>query len=505
MTSSASRLTAFRNIAANAGGAAAAMLATLVAVPIYLRLLGAEAYGLVGLFTTITLAATALDLGLGTTLNREIARMRVRGEPAALADLVRTLETGIWVLGLLGGAALAVTAPLIAGRWLTFSELAPATVGDALRAMAAAVPALTARTFYLGGLNGLERQGRANLLVAGGAVMRAAGTIAALVSVGTTVPTFFVTQAVLLWLEVAVFRHTFRSALPPDARGGRVRPVAVRPTLGFTAGVAGTMLLAFGLTSVDQVILSAILPLTEFGYYTLAVAVANTLGQIVQPVTTAVYPRFSRLVEHGDVRGAAEDYHFFSQLVAILVLPVGVLMVLFSDELLALWTRSPQVAGAAALVLSLRATGSMLNAVMHVPHVLQLAVGWSSLAARVNAVALAVVVPATLGLGLAAGGAGAAVVWVALNLAMLVFAMAWMHTRVLPGELARWYGHLLRPAAAVVVVLALGRVLMPATAAPAGRIAWLAVLTATATLAGLAAATLVRRRVVAAARLAGAV
>ena len=35
--------------------------------------------------------------------------------------------------------------------------------------------------------------------------------------------------------------------------------------------MAGTMLLGQALTSMDQVILSAILPLAEFGYYTLAV------------------------------------------------------------------------------------------------------------------------------------------------------------------------------------------------------------------------------------------
>ena len=75
MSDPASRVTVFRNIAANVGGSALSMLALLVVVPIYLRLLGAEAYGLVGLFTTVTVAALALDLGLGATLNREAARM----------------------------------------------------------------------------------------------------------------------------------------------------------------------------------------------------------------------------------------------------------------------------------------------------------------------------------------------------------------------------------------------------------------------------------------------
>ncbi|TMQ21366.1 MAG: hypothetical protein E6K82_15665 [Candidatus Rokuibacteriota bacterium] len=499
MSDPASRVTVFRNIAANVGGSALSMLALLVVVPIYLRLLGAEAYGLVGLFTTVTVAALALDLGLGATLNREAARMRARGESASFGDLVATLEVGAWGLGLLFGAAFAEAAPAITGRWLTFSMLTPGEVTRSLYLMALALPALTARTVYLAGLNGLEHQGRANLLMATGTGLRALTTVAALVLVRPTITTFFLAQLALLYVEVAAFRFTLLAALPEAARHGRIRPASARPTLGFSGGVAGTMLLALGLTSVDQVILSAILPLAQFGYYMLAVAAANALGQIVQPITTAVYPRFSQLVERGDTPRIADEYHFFSQLVAVVVLPVGCLLAFFPGEVLALWTRSPDAARQAAAVLGLRATGTMLNALMHVPHVMQLAVGWSTLGAAVNAVALAVVIPSTVALGLAWGGVGAALVWTALNLAMLLFAMSRMHTRVLPGELARWYGHVLLPAAAVVVVFAVSRTAMPETPAPAVRLAWLAVTAVLAAAAALAAATTVRRRVMAAA------
>lgn len=499
MHSPDSRLTVFRNIAANAGGAAAAMLVLVLAVPVYLRLLGAETFGLVGLFTTVTVAAAALDLGLGATLNREVARMRARGDAAPFADLVRTLESGCWAIGLLAGAAFAVAAPAIASRWLRYDALAPGTIVDALRLMALALPLLTARSFYLAGLNGLERQGRANVLVAAGSTVRALVTIAALVRLPPGATTFFAAQVVVLLIEVAAFRLTFVGALPPAARRGRVRPHATRSSVKFTAGVAGTMLLALGLTSVDQVVLSAILPLTEFGYYMLAVAAAGALGQVVQPVTTAVYPRFSRLVAHGDRSRMADEYHFYSQLVAILVLPAGCLVVSFPGALLELWTRSPEAARAAAAVLALRAAGTAVNALMHVPHVMQLAFGWSSLGARVNAVALGVVVPATVVLGIVAGGVGAALVWLALNLAMLLFAMARMHTRVLPGELPRWYGHVALPALAAAGVTGLSRAAMPEALALPAQVAWLAATGAVAVGAALAAASTVRRRVIAAA------
>ncbi len=43
---------------------------TLLAVPLYLRFIGVEAYGVVGLFTSFSILVGFLDLGLGATLTR---------------------------------------------------------------------------------------------------------------------------------------------------------------------------------------------------------------------------------------------------------------------------------------------------------------------------------------------------------------------------------------------------------------------------------------------------
>jgi O-antigen/teichoic acid export membrane protein len=493
-------MTVVGNILANVAGTGLGMVAFLAVVPVYLRLLGPEAYGLVGLFTTVMLAAAALDLGLGATLNREAARTTAQADgAAALADVAVTLHAACWAVGIAAGALFALGAPAVATRWLNFSALAPAEVRGALALMGVALPALIVRGFYLAGLNGLQRQGVANVVVLGGTLTRAAVTVTALHAVAPTPAVFFITQTVLFYVEVAVLAGALRGCLPVVARGGRIRPATVRPVLAFSAGIAGTTMLGLTLMAMDQIVLSAVLPLAEFGYYTLAIAVAGVLGQVVHPVTTAVYPRFSQLFERGDARGAAEDYHFFSQLVAIVVLPLGALLVFFPADVLGLWTRDPEVVRHAATVLSVRALGTALNTLMHVPHVVQLAFGWSMLGARVNAIAVLIVAPATVVLSRVGGAPGAALAWAGLNAGILLFAMARMHRRVLPGELPRWYGQLLLPAVAVALVGAGARATMPEALGFVARLAWLAATGTLAAAAAVAAAGTVRRRVVAAA------
>jgi O-antigen/teichoic acid export membrane protein len=495
--------TVTRNILANVAGTGLGIVVFLAVVPVYLRLLGAEAYGLVGLLTTLMIAATALDLGFGATMNREAARMTAQPTTGdGFADVAATLPAACWVVGVAVGVLFAVLAPAIATRWLSFSALSADQVRSALGLMGAILPALVVRGFYMAALNGLQRQGLANLVQVGGMVARGAVTVAALKMAAPTVSVFFVTQLVLFYLEVAVLAAALRGSLPVTARRGRVRPAAIRPVLSFSVGMAGTMVLGLALMSMDQVILSAILPLAEFGYYTLAVTVAAAVGQVVRPVTTAVYPRFSQLFERGDVRGAAEDYHFFSQLVAIVVLPLGALLVFFPGDVLGLWTRDPELVRHAAVVLSLRTLGTVLNALMHVPHTVQLAFGWSTLGAGVNAAAVVVIAPVIVGMSLLWGGPGAALAWTVLNLGVLLVAMARMHRRVLPGELGRWYGHVLRPVVAVAVVAALARAAMPESLGTVARLGWLAATGVLAAGAATSTATTVRRRVATAVRLA---
>ena len=489
-----------RNILANVAGVGLGMAVFVAAVPVYLRLLGAEAYGLVGLFTMVMGASAALDLGLGATLNREVARLTARPrDDGDRRDVARTLEAGGWCVGVLVGALFAAAVPAIAHRWLSFSALTPTDVRGALWLMAAALPAVMVRGLYLAGLNGLQRQALANLVQVGGTTIRAGASVVALVLIAPTVTVFFAVQVALLYVEALSAGVALRRALPATARGGRVRPAALRSLVAFSLGVSGTMLLGFALASLDQVVLSALLPLAEFGYYTLAVAAASAVGQLVQPITTAVYPRFSQLVERGDTRKLSEEYHFFSQLVAVLVLSLGGLLVAFPGDVLGLWTRNEAVARAAALVLGLRAVGTVLNALMHVPHVLQLAFGWSSFGVRVNAIAFVIVAPATVLLSRRWGGAGAAAAYVGLNAAALLLAMVGMHRRVLPGELGRWYGRLLFPAVAVAAVAAASRAAMPDALGTFARLAWLAGTGALSAAVALAAAGGVRRRVLAAA------
>lgn len=208
----------------------------------------------------------------------------------------------------------------------------------------------------------------------------------------------------------------------------------------------------------DKVILSRMLSLEMFGYYTLASVVAMNLGRFVRPVFSATYPQLTNLVALGATEEVTRLYHKSAQLVSVLVLPAALVVALFSKEILLLWTQRPEIAGHTHVLVSILIMGTAVNGLMHIPYALQLASGWTRLAFLGNVVSVLLLVPLIIVLTKWYGAVGAASVWVILNVGYMFISLPIMHRRLLPTEKWRWYFEDVgRPLFAAVVVAVIGR------------------------------------------------
>jgi O-antigen/teichoic acid export membrane protein len=207
----------------------------------------------------------------------------------------------------------------------------------------------------------------------------------------------------------------------------------------FAAGVGGTSALALILTQLDKIILSRLLTLEMFGYYTLAGTVAMGLYRISGPIFGALYPRFSQLASTRDVNTLIPLYHIGCQLMAVLILPVALTITFFSREILYFWTFDLVIVENTFQILALLALGTSLNGIMHLPYALQLAYGWTKLAFYSNLIAVVTLGPLIYVMASSYGAVGAAAVWIFLNIGYIFISLQMMHHRLLKKEKWRWY------------------------------------------------------------------
>jgi O-antigen/teichoic acid export membrane protein len=456
------------NLLANFAGLGLPTLLQLALVPVYIRLMGIESYGLIGFYVMLLAMMQVLDLGLGTTMNREMARYSTqsdRGEEAR--DFVRTLELVYWTLGIVAGGIVVAVAPLIATRWINPGTLPIPVIKTSIVIMGGLAAVQFPATLYQGGLLGLQRQVLLNSVRVAGAFIGNGGAALILWLVSPTITAFLFWQLAVSSVQAVVLAGCLWRSLPSAGRTPRFSSALLRNVRRFAAGISGITVSGLILTQMDKVILSKMLSLEMFGYYSLAVVVGNGLLTLVTPVFNTVFPRLSFLVATGDENGLRVLYHLGSQLMAVVIVPVALVVAIFAHDIVLLWTGSLETAMQVSPIVRIIVIGTALSGMMCLPYALQLAHGWTRLSLTINTVLIIALVPAIVFLTSRYGATGGAAAWVLLNGVLMMIGVPLTHRRLLKGEAGRWYlTDLMVPAAGALFVVVAGRALVSGPMTP---------------------------------------
>jgi O-antigen/teichoic acid export membrane protein len=429
-----------RNIVANYVGAAWNAIMGIAFVPLYVKYLGTEAYGVIGVSAVIGSFLSFFDLGLSPMLSREMARYRGGAHTAeSIRSLLRVVELCSWSVGLLGVAALWFAAPWLASGWFRSDSLGPDTLAHALRIMAAVIGLRFVEGMYRGVLIGLQRQVTVNVISSAAATMRGLGAIAVLAWWSPTLDAFLWWQGTVAIASIAMFVVSGYAALPRAAVTLAHGIQTLRLTWPFARGMFVSSLLVLGLTQTDKLLLSRLLELSNYGQYMLALAASSCISMAVGPIGQTLYPRLTELHATGATGSFVREFHRTAQLVMVVAGSIGVVLIVFADRIMLLWTGNPELAAATTTPLRFLGLGSLLNACMHAPYYCQLASGWTSISNRVNTASVLLVIPALILVVPRSGTVGAAAVWAGLNAGYVIFWAPLSFRKLMPTEMGRWY------------------------------------------------------------------
>lgn len=454
------------NIVANITGQVWFVLVSILCTPFLIKLLGVEAYGLIAFYALLQNLTQILDLGMGPTLNREMARSwspdSNAGNGDELARFVATMERWYWILGSAIGSALFFLAPYIVVVWLRPEQLSVEEMSQSARLMGVLACLQWPIAFYQNCLLGMQRQVALNafqvlfgsLSAIGGVVFVWLGprSISGLLTWQVFVTLLqLLTMAGYFWVNVALPKNQLRVDLK-----------ALQGKWGFSLGMSGIAVTGLIITNVDKVILSRLLSLESFGHYTLAVTLARGLYVLMTPLFNAYFPRFSELVSAGDKDGLRLSYHGAAQLMAALSFPLAAIIALFSAEIAYLWLHDLKVAAEIAPLASLLVIGTCLNGLTAVPFALQLSYGRTSIALYINIFLVLILVPVTILAASHYGALGGAAMWAIVNGLCLLVAVPITHKYLLVGEAKAWLtSDILPPLLTSVLVVGSARMLIP--------------------------------------------
>lgn len=429
-----------RSAAASYGSQIYVSLIAVVMLPAYVRYLGPEGYGLVGIFIAMQGWFQALDFGLSALLTHQVARWR--GGVGRLANVMGALRHLEWRFVAVATVTLLVAlacSPYVAGHWLKRDVLSLHTIGQALVLICAICMVRWLGGIYRGIVTGLEQLGRLGLLTATSASLRFIGVVPVIAWADDAVSAFFWFQLAVSLVESAAMAWLARRGLlAANAQRSPVMeaevPVAGR--LGWQMALATLGWLAA--TQVDRLLLSRLLALSDFGRFSLALAVAGGIVMLTAPMGQMLMPRMSRLEAIGEQAGLLRLYTTATQAVVVVASTLTATLVVCAGPILWAWTGDRDIAMRTAPILVPYAIGNGLLAIGTLPYYLQFARGNLRLHNVGTGLLIAVLLP---GMCVAAprwGGQGTGIAWAC---AMALYLLLWtpvVHRRHLPDAARSW-------------------------------------------------------------------
>ena len=428
------------NILANYIGHFYVAFVGILVMPLYLNYLGAEAFGLVGFFTLLQSWMQFFDMGMSPTLGREVALFKNRSEKHfQLRATVRSLETVFVAIGAFIALLVFSSRSWLAESWLTLKSLDLQLVTSCIGLIAVIVGLRWLGSLYRSGINAYERQVWSSTFDIVFVTVRYPGSLLLLATYSNDLLLFFVYQAIISTVELAVVAYKFYGLLPVVPKAipfiSRVELMRIAP---FALSIAYTSSVWILVSQFDKLLLSKFLPLDEYGYFTLIATVSSGIMLLSGPVSKATLPKMTSLLAAGREDEMLSIYRKSTRLVVAIVAPVTLVISSFSEEVILIWTGDKSAASWAKPILPLFVLGNGLLAIGAFQYYLQYAHGKLRQHVVYNTISGGVAVPLIAYAAFYHGPIGVGWVWLALRFISLCAWTPYVHSLLAPGIHRKW-------------------------------------------------------------------
>jgi len=362
-----------RAIISNLAGTLINLIFSLITVPIQIRLLGVEAFGLVGFIASLQIILVLLDFGLSSSVVREIAANH--RDDKLNAAIIQTSATVYWAVATVVGIAVFMSADWISVHWLNSQTLTPDYLAGCVRIIAAYMILTWPVGHYANVLFALKRLDLVNGLRIFTSFTSQFGGIV-LIYLTRDVAVFLMWLALNALLSITLHMSFVRRVFD----GVSLLPGISRQAVGqlwhtaFNMNIVSSAATIY--TQLDKLLISSLLPLSQLGYYNVAyrLMVASTLIPVT--IGGSILPTMTEQFARGAHHQLTLIYNRVTQLMLYIMSGFAFGLIFWGQDVIRIWT-SAETASNAYQVLGLLSLGALLNTVTILTYQLLLATGHS--------------------------------------------------------------------------------------------------------------------------------
>jgi O-antigen/teichoic acid export membrane protein len=429
-------------------GSGAPLAVAVLCIPILIRGLGKERFGVLTLVWTLIGYASLFDLGLGRALTQLVAKKLGAGEEREIPSLAWTSLLLMLLLGFVGAAVVLLISPWLAGRGLNVRVVLQRETLQSFQLLGLSIPFVITTAGLRGLLEAHQRFGLISALRIPMGVFTFAGPLLVLPFSKSVVPVVgaLVAGRIAAW---AAHLLVCLRVLPELGRSIRWERAAIGPLLRFGGWMTVSNVVSPLMITLDRFLIGALISVTAVAYYATPYEVVTKSLLLPGSLMAVMFPAFSASFAQDGERTALLFGRCVKSLFLVLF-PIMLCTVALAQDGLKLWLGA-EFAEHSFRVLQWLGVGVFLNSLALVPFTLLQGVGRPDLTATLHLIELPLYLGLLWWLISTRGIEGAAIAWtarVAVD-ALLLFGLA---KRYLPDKSPIRLRTVLLPAVALLML-----------------------------------------------------
>ena len=397
-------------------------LLSIIAIPIYIAILGIDEWGIVAACVSLQIIANFVDAGFSQIVPRWVAR--TAGNRIALREQLIVFGKIYFILALVIFAFIQLAANYLSHDWFDIDAPRADRLEIAIRIVGFQIFFQFLNNLPIGFWHGMQRQVTANLITCAFGTSKHILTMLVLVYLVPLAYAYAMCFAIIAFFELLVNSVSLRKMLRSEQNETHAAfniLIFLREVSLLSAGVLVGLLVS----QLDRIVLSRSVPIELFGIYSVTISVAMAFLQLQIPFTRAYFPILAGDYEkHGTIT-LVHCKKLFGLTVVAAVLPAVVLS-FFASTILELWLGNNDIVQKGAYPLQLLLLAVAVNSLYGCIYQVIVASGRSHLVLKFNlvslCVALLVVAIAGTSMGLVLGG----VLWLSTTLTQLALGSCWL-------------------------------------------------------------------------------
>lgn len=441
-----------KNVFWNFSGGIISGLALVFATPLYIKLIGLEAYGILSIWLVLQVLMGFLDFGIGPTIVKELARINNRSQGTAV-NLIRTAEVFIGGISLIFLLFFWLSSTWIGVNWFKTTTIDKNYLSIVVKYMSLALALQFPVNIYMNVLTGLQEHQRMNIVLMLSNILKYVIGLTMLY-LYSDLRTFFIAQAILAGLITLISRQVAMKGLRKqiDIKASVDFKIFI-PIWKFSLGMACTSFAAVLLSNVDRLVLSNLVSTEALGKYAVAFTATGILQLAIQPFYKAYFPRYAELVKLGNEADIEREYFQSSRIMSAIIISMSTVGFVFAPQLFTIWIGKADfqiIQVFRILIVSITCSG-----LMWLPSALQQAYSWTSLHLMMIMIALIIGIPFLIYGTKQYGILGGTIVWVIHGISEITLGLWLMHRKLIIGKFVNWYMEVLFPPTLIALPLTL--------------------------------------------------